>query len=151
MSKNKAKEKLDAGEPVFGFQLSFPTPAIVEILGYAGADFVYLDTEYAAIGHESLENMFRAAELSGTTPLVRVPQNLPGAYPGTLLRLLAIEAMGIIVPHIDTKEEAIAVVGSVRCYPEGNRGGREEDSPGMASGCPLASTSKRLTKKLWSS
>ncbi len=122
MRKNKTKEKLKAGEPVFGFQISFPSPSIVEILGYAGADFVYLDTEHAATSHESLENMVRAAELSGTTSLVRVPQNVPGAYPGVLLRVLEIGAMGVIVPHVDTTEEAIAIVKSVKCYPEGNRG-----------------------------
>ena len=122
MRKNKTKEKLNAGEPVFGFQLSFPSPHIVEMMGYAGADFVYLDTEHSAVGHESLENMIRAAEVSGTTPLVRVPHNLPGAYPGALLRILAVGIMGVIVPHVDTKEEAIAVVKAVKCYPEGDRG-----------------------------
>jgi 4-hydroxy-2-oxoheptanedioate aldolase len=122
LQKNKTKAKLKAGEVVFGSEMMFPSADVVEILGYAGLDFVYMDTEHSATTHESLTHMIRAAEISGTTPLVRIPENLSGQYPGCIMRILDIGAMGVIVPHVDTKEEAQAVVDSVKYYPQGKRG-----------------------------
>ncbi|MDO8750780.1 MAG: aldolase/citrate lyase family protein [Dehalococcoidia bacterium] len=122
MQKNKTKAKLKAGEVVFGSEIMFPSPDAVEILGYAGLDFVYMDTEHSATTHESLTHMIRAAEISGATSLVRIPEQLPGQYPGYILRILDIGAMGIIVPHVDTKAEAQAVVDSMKYHPLGKRG-----------------------------
>ena len=122
MQKNKTKAKLKAGEVVFGSEIMFPSPDAVEILGYAGLDFVYIDTEHSATTHESLAHMVRATEISGTTSLVRIPEQLPGQYPGYILRILDIGAMGVIVPHVDTRAEAQAVVDSMKYHPLGKRG-----------------------------
>jgi 4-hydroxy-2-oxoheptanedioate aldolase len=122
MQTNKTKAKLKAGEVVFGSEIMFPSADVVEILGFAGLDFVYMDMEHSATSHESLAHMIRAAEISGTTSLVRIPENLPGQYPGFILRILDLGAMGVIVPHVDTKAEAQAVVDSVKYGPAGKRG-----------------------------
>lgn len=122
MQKNKTKAKLKAGEVVFGSEINFPSPDVVEMLGYAGADYVYMDTEHSATTYESLAHMIRAAEISGATPLVRIPENLPDQYPSYIMRILDIGAMGIIVPHVATKAVAQAVVDSVKYPPQGKRG-----------------------------
>jgi 4-hydroxy-2-oxoheptanedioate aldolase len=55
----------------------FPSADVVEILAYAGLDFVYMDMEHSATTHESLAHMIRAAEIGGATPLVRIPESVP--------------------------------------------------------------------------
>ena len=82
MQSNKTKAKLEAGEVVFGSEIMFPSADVVEILAYAGLDFVYMDMEHSATTHESLAHMIRAAEIGGATPLVRIPESVPGHYPG---------------------------------------------------------------------
>ncbi len=122
MQANKAKAKLKAGEIVFGSEIMFPSADVVEILAYAGLDFVYMDMEHSATTHESLAHMIRACEIGGSTPLVRIPESVPGEYPGVILRILDLGAMGVIVPHVDTREEAKAVVDAVKYAPLGRRG-----------------------------
>ena len=122
MQPNKTKAKLKAGEVVFGSEIMFPSADVVEILAFAGLDFVYMDMEHSATTHESLAHMIRAAEIGGATPLVRIPESVPGQYPGVILRILDLGAMGVIVPHVDSREEAKAVVDAVKYAPAGRRG-----------------------------
>lgn len=122
MQTNKTKAKLAAGDVVFGSEIMFPSADVVEILGFGGLDFVYMDLEHSATSHESLAHMIRAAEISGTTSLVRIPQQAAGQYAGFILRILDLGAMGVIVPHVDTKAEAQAVVDAAKYAPEGKRG-----------------------------
>lgn len=122
ISGNRTKQKLKAGEVAFGSEIMFPSADVVEILGFAGLDFIYLDTEHSASTHESIAHMIRAAEISGITPLVRIPAQPAAQYAGTILRLLDLGTMGVIVPHVDSKEKAEAVVEAVKYRPRGNRG-----------------------------
>ena len=68
------------------------------------------------MSEESCEEMIRAAELVDLTPLVRVP------HLGITLRSLDSGAMGVIIPHCNTKQEAQAAVKAVKYPPEGERG-----------------------------
>lgn len=122
MQPNKTKAKLAAGEVVFGSEIIFPSADVVEILAFAGLDFIYMDMEHSATTHESLAHMIRAAEIGGATPLVRIPESVPGQYAGVVLRILDLGAMGVIVPHVDSREEAKAVVDAVKYAPAGRRG-----------------------------
>ncbi|MFO1313245.1 MAG: aldolase/citrate lyase family protein [Burkholderiales bacterium] len=122
MQPNKLKAKLRAGQVAVGSEIMFPSADAVEILAYAGLDFVYMDMEHSATTHESLAHMIRACEIGGSTPLVRIPESVPGEYPGVILRILDLGAMGVIVPHVDTREEAKAVVDAVKYAPQGRRG-----------------------------
>lgn len=122
MRTNKTKVKLKAGKAVFGLSITFPSPDLVEILGYCGADFLHLDTEHSSTSYETLIHMVRAAELSGVTPLVSVPESLPGQYAGLILKVLDLGAMGVIVPHVESKLEAQSIVDAARYFPEGKRG-----------------------------
>ncbi len=90
-------------------------PDLVEIVGYAGFDFVMLDMEHNRTNPETMVALIRAAEVSGLTPLVRV-----GANDRLLIRA-AVEsgAQGIVVPHVKTAEEAKAAVEASHYPPEG--------------------------------
>lgn len=118
LKKNATKEKLKVGQAAIGFRLDFTSPYIVEALGNIGFDFVYFDLEHGSMSEESCQEMIRAAELVGLTPIVRVP-----SYdPGITTRFLDSGAMGIIFPHCNTKQNAQAAVNAVKYPPEGERG-----------------------------
>ena len=72
---NKVKASIHGGQKVYGFLLPFPCASIVEIMGHLGFDFVMVDAEHGPFTTESAEEMFRAADSVGLTPLVRVPDH----------------------------------------------------------------------------
>ncbi|UQA91905.1 HpcH/HpaI aldolase family protein [Streptomyces halobius] len=120
---NAVKRKLRAGREIYGLFCSIPAPALVEMIGCAGYDFVILDSEHTLVDPECLENLIRAAEAVGLTPFVRVPESDPGA----VLRALDAGAMGVVVPHIRSRSDVDAAVRAARYAPEGMRslnGGR---------------------------
>jgi 4-hydroxy-2-oxoheptanedioate aldolase len=125
MIRNTAKEKLQAGQPVFGPLFAYNCPNLVELLGRAGFDFIYLDCEHGAITHQACENLVRAAELVGVPTIVRVPSSLPHV----ILNYLDIGATGVQVPHVCSVEDAVAAVQAAKYFPLGNRsiGGRWSD------------------------
>lgn len=115
---NKLKRALADGKTVFGLLNSIPSPLVVEMIGYAGYDFVILDMEHACVNLETLENMVRAAECAGVTALVRVPD----AAPEIILRALDCGALGIVVPHVRRRADAEQAVAASRYHPLGCRG-----------------------------
>ncbi|MGI5467077.1 HpcH/HpaI aldolase family protein [Streptomyces sp. CA-132043] len=120
---NEVKRKIAAGEEVHGLFSVVPDPAVVEMIGCAGYDFAVLDTEHTLVDPRQLEHLIRAAETSGLTPFVRVPE----ADPGAVLRALDAGAMGIVVPHVRTRADVDAAIRAARYAPEGMRslnGGR---------------------------
>ncbi|MFJ9416527.1 HpcH/HpaI aldolase/citrate lyase family protein [Streptomyces sp. NPDC101227] len=120
---NQVRRKLAAGQEVNGLFSTLPEPALVEMIGCAGYDFVILDTEHTLTDPQQLENLIRAAEANGLTPFVRVPE----ADPGAVLRALDAGAMGIVVPHVRTRADVDAAIRAARYAPEGMRslnGGR---------------------------
>lgn len=117
MRENRTKRKLQAGQAVFGALLKMPSPTAVELCAHAGFDFVLVDGEHGPANVEVCENLCRAAEATGITPLVRV-QNLD---PSTIARYLDAGVQGIQVPNIASKEEALRAVRSTKYFPEGSR------------------------------
>jgi len=115
---NKLKASLNQDKPVLGLLNSIPSPLMVEMIGYAGYDFVILDMEHVGVNPETLENMIRSAECAGLTPLVRVP-NLDAS---TIMRVLDNGAMGIVAPRIRNRTEAEQLVSACRYHPLGKRG-----------------------------
>jgi len=139
--KNATKAKLRAGKTAIGIRLDFTSPSIVENLGGLSFDFVYFDLEHGPSSEESCEEMFRAAELAGLTPIVRVPSH----DPGLTARFLDSGAMGIIFPHCNTKQDAEAVVRAVKYPPEGERGAGGR--PFSLSGMPVADYIKEANRE----
>lgn len=120
---NLLKQKLYRKQPVFGLFCSIPSPAAVELIGEADFDFVIIDTEHVMVNPETLENMIRAAEAAGLTPLVRVSQ----INSKEMLQALDGGAQGIVVPRVENADEMRRVVAACKYHPEGSRslnGGR---------------------------
>lgn len=118
MPQNRTKARLAEGKTVFGTPLTMDAPALVEMLGNAGLDFVMIDCEAGPMGFQAVEGMVRAAEVAGITPLVRVPSHAPEE----MGRFLDRGAQGVIVPHVSSREGAEAVVTAVKYPPSGRRG-----------------------------
>ena len=118
MRPNTMKQKLQAGQPVFGSMITFPSAPVVEMLGFLGYDWVLIDNEHGSITVDLAEDLIRAAEFAGTAPIVRPVGNRPEIIAPFLDR----GAWGVQVPHINTAEEARAAVSAVKYYPEGERG-----------------------------
>ncbi len=116
--KNTLLEKLQAGKPTIGVSLTFFSPTIAELVGYAGFDFMRIDCEHGPMDVVSAEHMIRAAELSGVTPIVRPPTN----QPWEILRLLDAGALGVLAPGCETVADVERAAKAVRYYPEGERG-----------------------------
>ena len=124
---NKLKRMLREGQLAFGAVSQLPSTALVEILGLAGFDFVFLDTEHGQYSIETAADMIRVAEGVGLTPLLRVAKN----DETLILKALDLGAQGVVVPHIITKEDAIKAVQACKYGPGGSRGA-----------CPLIRTNR---------
>ena len=118
MKKNHLKRALNEGKVVFGPFMKFTDPAAVEVMGFAGFDFVIIDEEHGPISMESAQNMIRAAESVNITPIIRVGNN----DEALILRALDIGAQGIEIPQINSRSDAVRVVKSVKYSPQGERG-----------------------------
>lgn len=111
------REKWSAGDDTLGLWLSVPSFVSAEIGGRAGFDYVCVDTQHGVIDYQQSAVMIQAIELSGGLPIVRVPWN----EPGIIGKSLDAGAYGVIVPMVNTREQAEAVVRSARYAPAGSR------------------------------
>ncbi|MBT9143828.1 MAG: 2-keto-3-deoxy-L-rhamnonate aldolase [Dehalococcoidia bacterium] len=118
MRKNLTKERIKAGKTAYGVFVPMWCPAIIEIIGHIGFDFVIFDAEHGPMGVESCEHMVRAADTVNITPIIRVAVNLQQ----NILRYLDIGALGVQMPMINNKADAERVVQAVKYRPEGSRG-----------------------------
>ena len=118
MRKNTTKARLKAGETVFGCFVRYPSPTLIDVLGYQGWDFIVFDAEHGTIEPRDCEDMVRAAELHGVTPIVRVTTNTPPV----ILRFMDTGAQGLHVPWVNSLDETSAAVRSVKYHPLGARG-----------------------------
>lgn len=115
---NRMKQKLREGQPVFGGLLRTPEPSLVEVLGYAGYDYVVLDAEHGAHSFEALDTLILSAYASNVTPVVRINDNAPGL----IMRVLDLGAQGVLVPHIRNADDARRAVSAALYPPDGSRG-----------------------------
>lgn len=118
MRTNALKAKLRAGQRVVGVLVMTPDPGLVELFGHLGYDFAFLDAQHGGIGVETARELIRAAELTGMTPLVRVPKN----DASVILEYLDAGAGGIIVPNVRSRADAEAAVQAIKYPPRGTRG-----------------------------
>jgi 2-keto-3-deoxy-L-rhamnonate aldolase RhmA len=97
---------------------TFSTPHITQVLATTGFDFIYIDMEHSSFSIETVGELCFSALLSGLVPIVRPPAK--DAH--LLSRPLDAGAMGLLIPHVDTPEEARAVVQATKYPPLGSRG-----------------------------
>ena len=119
MRENKVKRALMHGEIQLGTWITtLRTPQIAQMIAAAGFDFVYIDMEHSCFSIETVGDLCFAALAAGLVPIVRPS----GKDPHLLTRPLDNGAMGLLIPHVDTREEAEAVIQAVRFPPQGERG-----------------------------
>jgi 4-hydroxy-2-oxoheptanedioate aldolase len=116
--KNNIQQKLQMGEYVVGPFMKLPSPAVVEIMGLSGFDYVIIDCEHGPLDMLKAEDMVRAARLAGISPVIRVADN----DPVLISRALDIGADAVQVPQISTKKDAENVVKAAKFAPRGERG-----------------------------
>jgi 4-hydroxy-2-oxoheptanedioate aldolase len=114
----KLKQAFKDGQTLVGTWLNAASPAQVETIGYAGFDFVMLDTEHSAYDIAGCENLVRAADAAQLPCLVRVSDN----NPTSVSKVLEYGAQGIVVPHVSTKAEAEEAISHAHYPPVGVRG-----------------------------
>jgi len=112
------RRRLLDGETLYGLVIKAPAPALVEMCAAAGFDFAFIDGEHGSGEALELEHHVRAAESFGIPAVVRVGNH----HSSEILRALDIGAEGIIVPHVNTKAEAEAIVRAAHYPPIGRRG-----------------------------
>lgn len=115
---NSIKRKVKNGETALGCFIGLYSPALAEIAGYAGFDFVVIDNEHGSFSWGEVEHMIQACESAEVVPFVRVPSSDP-VY---ILKALDRGAKGIHVPQVQTAEEAEKIVKAAHYPPGGTRG-----------------------------
>jgi len=112
---------LDAGVPQFGLCVMYPAPGVVERIG-PDWDWIWLDGQHGQIDSGEMLALVRACDLVGRPAFVRVP----GHEAGPIGVALDMNAAAVIVPCVDTPEQARALVAAAKFPPLGNRsyGGR---------------------------
>ena len=106
-----------AGEPTFGAWCTIPSTWTAELAARSGHDWVCIDTQHGLIGYDLMLPMLQAIAAGGVPSFVRVPWN----EPGTIMKALDAGAGGVIVPMVNSVEEAQAAVGACRYPPNGFR------------------------------
>jgi 4-hydroxy-2-oxoheptanedioate aldolase len=114
---NRVKEKLAAGQ-VATILAGSNDPDLIDQLGTLDVDGIWLEGEHGGVDYADLGNLTRACDLWGKTSVVRVMDN---DY-ATIYRTLDRGAQGIVVPHVNTRAEAEAVVAAGKFAPVGKRG-----------------------------
>ena len=112
------KERLHRRELTIGSWITLGHPAIAEIMAASGFDWLTIDMEHSAITLHEAQQLIQVIELAGCTPLVRVGCN----DPNLIKRVMDAGSHGVIVPQVNSPEEAQAAVSAVKYPPRGTRG-----------------------------
>jgi len=115
---NTAKRSLDDNRQVFGCWLQLFDPVVGEMIGLCGYDLLMLDMEHGLGSLKDAANVMRAVKGTGASSFVRLPANDP-----TILKTLMDQGVdGVMVPMVETPDEARAIVTACRYPPRGKRG-----------------------------
>ena len=115
---NKFKHALKAGKPQIGIWSSLSSHIVAEILANSGLDWVLLDTEHSPNELPMVQNQLHAMQGAAAAPVVRVPWN----DMVMIKRFLDIGAQSLLLPYVQTVEEAKNAVAYMRYPQEGVRG-----------------------------
>jgi 2-keto-3-deoxy-L-rhamnonate aldolase RhmA len=119
MQPNEIKQPLLKGETVVGaMTFEFFSPGMSAILANSGCRFVFYDMEHTGLGFETLKWLFATCRGLPIEPMVRVPR---GEYT-YIARALDLGARGVMVPMVESAEQARSIVQACRYPPVGRRG-----------------------------
>jgi len=111
------RQQWNDGDTTLGGWITVANPVVAEAMARAGFDYVCIDTQHGAIDYPAAVGMLRACDAAGTTTIVRVPWN----EPGIIGKMLDAGAHGVIIPMVNSPEEAEAAVQACRYAPRGSR------------------------------
>jgi 4-hydroxy-2-oxoheptanedioate aldolase len=117
MRPNTMKRLLKDGKPTVGSWMNLGSPLCAEIMSHLGFDWIAVDAEHGPVDMETIQYQFVALSTSDTVPMIRVPGN----DPAVINRVLDAGAYGIIVPMVNSKEDAERAVSACRYPPLGSR------------------------------
>jgi len=112
------RDKIQAGQPTIGSWMQIPSTSVAEIMGDAGYDWVTVDLEHGSMSTSQLPDLFRALEIGGTLPLVR----LAHGHLKDAKNALDAGAGGIIIPMIESPEQLKSIISHSCWPPDGIRG-----------------------------
>ena len=117
---NLLKQRLAAGEPLFGCWLTLASPMAAEALALAGFDFLVVDGEHSPADSMDTVALLQAIAAGGSQPIVRVTDNT------TWLAKRAIDAGSptLLFPMVGSRDEARRAVAAMRYPQQGNGGAR---------------------------
>lgn len=121
--RSRLRTALQADVPAFGIQVATLSEAMIEVCGSLGFDFAWLDLEHkgpSPYDSDALETFARAAEVSGTDLLVR----LPTGEPHLIKKVLDTGIRNLVIPQIETAEDVQRAIEATRFTYEGNPGRR---------------------------
>lgn len=115
---SKLKNAIANDRPALGAVISLTDPTVAELAGYAGMDFIWIDSEHNAFNMETIKNMVIAAKAGNCSPLVRVRSN-----DSDLIKpVLDMAPAGVIIPMVCTQAAAEKAVAACKYPPVGIRG-----------------------------
>src|SRR5438874_37495 len=117
MKRNHVRAKLKRGESSVGTWLTLPDPMAARLMARVGFDWLTVELEHTPTTLETAAACLAIISASGPAALVRIPFNTTE----NIKRVLDIGAMGIVVPMVNTRAEAQAVVSAARYAPIGDR------------------------------
>ncbi len=116
--KNQLKARLKKGETLTGTFVGLGHPDVTEWLSRLGYDFLLLDGEHSPIGFETMQRMMQAMNGTSCVPIIRPQWN----EMVVVKRVLDLGAYGVLLPWVNTKEEAENAVRVCKYPPDGIRG-----------------------------
>jgi 4-hydroxy-2-oxoheptanedioate aldolase len=117
MAPGSLGERLRGGEVLYGAWASVPSSISARTLAAAGLDYVTIDLQHGGATEHDLPAMTAAIRLGGAAPIGRVRY----AHPADIGRALDLGCDGVIVPNVDSAEQAKSVIGACRYPPDGYR------------------------------
>ncbi len=111
------RQVFERGESTIGGWCVIPSPFSAELMGRAGFDWVCIDTQHGLIGYDTMAVMLEALAGTATPSFVRVPWN----EPEPIMKALDAGAEGVVIPMVNSREEAERAVGACRYPPAGYR------------------------------
>ena len=114
---NPVMDKFNSGGAAVGTWLGLCSPVAAENMARIGWDWLVVDVEHSPVGFDTMVNMFRAIQLGGAVPMARMPWN------DTIWcqRTLDAGALGLVVPMVNSVEDAQKVVGNMKYSTRGQR------------------------------
>jgi len=112
------RTRLRRGDVTYGTIITYSSPEVAETMALAGFDWLWVDMEHAAMSYETATHMLMAIQGHGLLGIVRVT----GTDPFMIKRTLDLGADGLIVPMVNSAEEAQTAVRAAKYPPDGFRG-----------------------------